>query len=396
MSHDLVEMPRFSTQERDLRWGRVREAMAARGISAIVTYPHTGHNSQWEADSRYLSHLGGGGSSTACVFPLEGDVTAFVLNRADFWATAQSWGVDVRNSERMSWSGPIIKRLKELGIDRHKIGISSLRGNLRAREGTITLTQWEELNKAFPNATFEDVSLMMGELRAVKSAEELATIRRATEITEAGVQAMIDAARPGVRDYEVHAALHYGMMKMGGELPTMVIYGSGPPPTHDAFIPTHRILQRGDMLANEVEGKYMGYSAQRVQPVVLGDPPAGWIEGMDKQRTIFNAALGRMKTGTAFGDIASYVNETAQELNCQVSLTMHGRGLGEDRPMLVGGAMTPDIAAYVLQSGNCFILKPSVRSEGGPAVNWGDTVVVTPEGGQRLGKQKHELAVVPC
>jgi Xaa-Pro aminopeptidase len=389
-------MPKFTLQERDQRWARVRKAMADRGIDAIIVYPHSGHNQQWEADARYLTHAGGGGSSTACVFPLEGDVTLISLNRPDFWARAQDWVTDVRPSDRFVWSTPIIKRLKELGIDRHKIGISSLRGNLRAREGTITLVQWEELNKAFPNATFEDVSLMMGELRAVKSAEELATMERATHITELGVHAMIEAARPGVRDYEVHAALHYGMMKAGGELPTMVIYGSGPAPSGDAFIPTHRVLQRGDMIDDEIEGKFMGYSAQRVQPVSLGDPPPGYLEAMDKQRTVFNAALERLRPGTRFGEVASAIEEVAQELNCKVSLTMHGRGLGEDRPMLVGGSMTDEAANYVLQEGNCFILKPNTRPAGGPGINWGDTVVVGAQGGRRLGKDKHELVVIPC
>jgi hypothetical protein len=65
----------------------------------------------------------------------------------------------------------------------------------------------------------------------------------------------------------------------------------------------------------------------------------------------------------------------------------------QDRPMLIGGAMTPEAASYVLQEGNAFILKPSVRTADGPAANWGDTVVVTPNGGRRLGKDKHELVV---
>jgi len=393
---EQVEMPRFSLQERDRRWARVRKTMADRDLACIVTYPHTGHNAQWEADSRYLSHCGGGGSSTACIFPLDADPTVIVLNRPEFWASAQNWVADVRPSKRMSWSEPIIERLKELGIDRQRIGISSLRGNVRAQEGTITLAQWEKLNAAFPNATFEDVSQLMGELRAVKSAEEIATLERATEITEAGVRAMIDAAKPGVRDFEVHAALYHGMMQRGCEVPTMVIYGSGPPPSHDAFIPTHRILQRGDMIANEIEGKFMGYSAQRVQPVALGEAPAGYLEAMDKQRKVFNVAMERMRAGTTFGEVAKAVDDTAEELNCKVSLTMHGRGLGEDRPVLVGGAMTPEAAGFVLQEGNAFILKPSVRPEGGPAASWGDTVVVTGNGARRLGKDQHELAIVPC
>ena len=237
---------------------------------------------------------------------------------------------------------------------------------------------------------------MMGELRAVKSAEEIAAIEKATAITEAGLKSAFEAARPGVTDHEVHAALYYGMLNAGSELPTMVIWGTGRPPAHDAFVPTHRVLERGDMFANEVEGKWMGYSAQRVQPAFLGEVAPGYLEAMDKQRTVFNAALGRFKPGTLFGEVASHVEEVAQDLGCRVSLTAHGRGLGEDRPMLVGGAMSPDIASYVLQEGNCFILKPAVRLPDGPGINWGDTITVTPQGGQRLGKDKHDIVVIPA
>ena len=63
----------------------------------------------------------------------------------------------------------------------------------------------------------------------------------------------------------------------------MVIWGTGRPPAHDAFVPTHRVLERGDMFANEVEGKWMGYSAQRVQPAFLGEVAPGYLEAMDNE-----------------------------------------------------------------------------------------------------------------
>lgn len=396
MSDEKQVMPRFSIEERGQRWGRVRTAMAERGVDVIVAFPHTGHNAQWEADSRYLTSVGGGGSSTGCVFPLDGEVTAITLNRPEFWAGMQDWVTDVRTSQHHTWSEPIVKRLQELGVDRHRVGISSLTGNVRAGDGTVTYKQWERLNEAFPNAAFEDVSAMMGELRAVKSSEELAVIQKATDITEAGLKSAFDAARPGITDHEVHAALMYGMLKAGSELPTMVIWGTGRPPAHDAFVPTHRVLERGDMFANEVEGKWMGYSAQRVQPAFLGEVAPGYAAAMEKQRMVFNAALGRFRPGTPFGDIASHVDEVAQDLGCRVSLTAHGRGLGEDRPMLVGGAMTPETASYMLQEGNCFILKPAVRLPDGPSINWGDTITVTSAGGRRLGKDQHEIVVIPA
>ena len=69
--------PRFSLAERDRRWKAVRALMAARGIDVIVAPQNTGHSMDFQADSRYLTHCGGGGDADiAAVFPLEGDVTA--------------------------------------------------------------------------------------------------------------------------------------------------------------------------------------------------------------------------------------------------------------------------------------------------------------------------------
>jgi hypothetical protein len=75
---------------------------------------------------------------------------------------------------------------------------------------------------------------------------------------------------------------------------------------------------------------------------------------------------------------------------------MHGRGLGEDRPLLVGGEMSPEIAEFVLQERQAFIVKPNFRPASGPGITWGDTVAVTPNGGRRLGKDPHQLVVIPC
>lgn len=254
----------------------------------------------------------------------------------------------------------------------------------------------QRLQDAFPNATFEDVTELVAEVRAVKSPEEMGCLERATAIIEAGFKAMADAARPGVLDHEVHAALYAALMRAGSEIPTMVLWGSGPPPVRDAFLPTRRPLQRGDMIANEVEAKYIGYAAQRVQPAFLGDPPKGLLDAMEKHRIVFGATTERMKPGARFGDIVRAVDDVAQEVGCRATLTLHGRGLGEDRPLLVGGDMSSDVADFVLQEGNAFIVKPNVRLPDGPGISWGDTVAVTPQGGRRLGKDPHQLLVLPA
>ncbi|HEX6512002.1 MAG TPA: aminopeptidase P family N-terminal domain-containing protein, partial [Chloroflexota bacterium] len=118
-----VDVPRLSTEERDRRWARVRQAMRDLGLAAILTPPNTGHWELFQADTRYLTSIGGNCSETACVFPLEGDVMAIVLNRPEFWLAAQGWVTDVRTPKRHTWSIPMIERLRELGLEGERIGV---------------------------------------------------------------------------------------------------------------------------------------------------------------------------------------------------------------------------------------------------------------------------------
>jgi Xaa-Pro aminopeptidase len=393
---DLLDMPRLSLAERDQRWGRIREAMDEQGLACIITPPHTGHWELYAANTRYLTHIGGNCSETSCVFPLEGDVMAIVLNRPEFWARAQEWVTDLRTPKHHHWATPMIERMNDLKLDGKKIGVVGLGGGVRTPEGTIAHEFFESFRRAFPNSTFEDVTVMLDMLRSVKSAEELTVMEKSAQIAEEAIKGFVEAAKPGVPDYQVYAGLYNRMLMAGGEVPTMVLWGSGSGQIRDAFLPTRRPLQPGDRIDNEIDGKYLGYVAQRVQPAVLGDAPAPLLKSMELQRTVFNAALERLKPGTRFGEIASAIADVAQELNVKANLTMHGRGLGEDRPLLVGGEMSPEIENFVLQEGNAFIMKPNVRPPDGPGVTWGDTVVVTPTGGRRLGKDPHEVVVIPC
>lgn len=393
---EKLDIPRLSLAERDRRWARVRRAMAERELACIVSPPNTGHWELFQADTRYLTGIGGNCSETACIFPAEDDVTAVVLNRPEFWAAAQDWVTDIRTPIHHTWAKPIIDRLRELNADDQRIGVVGLGGGVRTPEGTISWGLYERLREALPRARFEDVTVMMADLRAVKSPEELLCMERSTEIVEHALDVMAQVARPGVPDFEVYAEVYGALMKAGSEIPTMVLWGSGAGEVRDAFLPTRRPLAPGDHIDNEIEAKYLGYQSQRVQPAFLGEPPAAVLEAMAKHRQVFQAAQERLKPGVAFGEIARVIDDMARELGSKVRLTMHGRGLGEDRPLLVGGDMTDETASFMLQEGNTFIMKPRLQTPDGAAVTWGDIVTVTPAGGRRLGKGAHDILVIPC
>src|SRR5881409_3721095 len=229
---ELYPYPRFSLAERDRRWKAVRAKMAEQNIDVIVTPQNTGHSMDFQANTCYLSHCGGGGDADiAAVFPLEGEVTAIATSAAPRWPTVQDWTKDVREARR-SYGRVIVERLKELGVERGRIGITGL-GDVegtRTPEGTIFYGTWKQIREAFPNAELIDATAILDEVRYVKSEEEVHVLTKSMEINELALEAEIEAAKVGVKDWEVWAAVHYAMTRNGSELPIHCFWVSGKNP----------------------------------------------------------------------------------------------------------------------------------------------------------------------
>ena len=92
-----MNIPQLSIQERDRRYQIVRAEMAKRGIDVLILPANTGRWEQLQGDSRYLTSIGGFATEVFTVFPREGDVTAYIFNRAGWWKQAQKWVEDVRD-----------------------------------------------------------------------------------------------------------------------------------------------------------------------------------------------------------------------------------------------------------------------------------------------------------
>ena len=396
METELI--PQLSLEERDRRYRRVREEMARRGIDVLLLPANSGRWEQLQADSRYLSSIGGFATEIFTVFPREGEPTAYVFNRAAWWKRAQRWVADVRDG-RNQWAENAIERLKEFGFDTGTIGISGLAGLFRAPEGIIPYTTVTKLQETFPRAKIVNATEMMQELRAVKSAEEIALLERSAALIERMIATMKETARPGITERELYAAMTQTMLAGGGELPTLFFLGSGPEIAQSSFVPTSRRLQAGDRIVNEIEAKIGGYAAQAVAPLCLGDPAPEYRAMVELSAACFDAILGTMRPGVTFGALFDFYTQTIERRGggkyTWSHPMMHARGLGDDGPALLGDRDLERFRKIELQSGMVFILKPQVRSASGKGrASIGDTVVVTEAGARRLGKRELKLLVL--
>src|SRR5688572_11421404 len=236
-------IPQLSIQERDRRYKLVRAEMAKRGIDVLLLPANTGRWEQLQGDSRYLTTIGGFATEVFTVFPREGDVAAYIFNRAAWWERAQQWVTDVRDG-RNRWGQNAIERITELGLQRGTIGISGLAGLFRAPEGIIPYSSVKAIQDAFPQATIVNATELMQEIRAIKSAEEVSMLQRSAEIVEKTIEAMVEHANPGVSEKELYGAMVHAMLANGGELPTLFFLSAGPGLSNSSFVPTDYRIDR--------------------------------------------------------------------------------------------------------------------------------------------------------
>lgn len=400
--HGRYPYPRLSLAERDRRWALVREAMASRDLSVLITPNHSGHSTDFQANSRYLSHCGGGADADILVvFPLDGEVTVAATTANPRWTVTQDWVSDVREARRF-YSRVAVQRLRELDISTQRIGVTGLGRSTRTPEGTVCLELAHLLTREFPNATLVDATPMLNAIRQIKSDEEIAFLTQSTRLVDAAIDAEVAAARPGEYDFAVWAAANYAMMRRGSEATVHFNWISGSTPGRTLTRPSFRRLRRGDVILNEIEANWAGYRAQGVQPVAVRDCDAVYKELIKVQGAIHNALIEYMRPGVTVGEIAELcvrigekeTPSTGPAAGAVTRLAMHGRGLGEDGPIFTGTDPPVHQRRTALEANMVFIFKPTIRAaDDTHSIAWGDTIVVTSDGGRRLGTREHGIRI---
>jgi Xaa-Pro aminopeptidase len=390
--------------ERDRRWAAVRALMREEGIDVIVVPNNTGHSTDFQANARYLSHVGGGGDAdVSVVFPLEGEVTAVATSAAPRWPCVQDWTTDIREARR-AYGRATVERLKELKVDDARIGITGLGAGTRTPEGTILYGFWHAMRETFPRAEFVDATGLLDRVRFIKSDEEVDVLRKSTQLIEKGVQAKIDHAKVGAVDWEVWTAAMCAMMKHGSEIPVHQHWLSGKNPVRTLTRPMFRKLERGDMIIDELEASWIGYRSQVVQPVFVEVADPVHLELIKIQRDVFNSVMEILKPGITVRELseatekagAKSIPKSGLAAGAIANLTMHGRGAGDDGPIVTSHSRNARDLEVALQENMVLIFKPSAEVGEGAEKSictWGDTVVVTKSGGERLGTFAHDLAV---
>ncbi len=270
--------------------------------------------------------------------------------------------------------------------------------DIMAADGVLNYGSFAELTRLLPNATFVDATDVVGFVRYVKSDEEIACLRRAAAIAEAGIEEMAAEAHEGVDEAVLYARVTARLMELGSEhycraktdwssggyaLVTGLL---GEPRRRFTDAPIGRRLKEGTLITNEVNTSWGGIFAQEVQPILVGPIPEAWAVAVDVQREAFEAGLEKMAPGLTYLELVDHVRNTVRPpAGYRVIVIMHGQGTGEDGPLITERSDNEKLSGLRMEVGNTWVWKPIVVSDDGKVqYDFGGTVALTERGAERL------------
>lgn len=241
------------------------------------------------------------------------------------------------------------------------------------------------------DAALVDATAPFVALTSTKSELELERVRRAATHLDRGMEALAEAARPGVTERELRTAFATAVAHDDGGLNNAFISsapmtGAEPgAPLAWKSEPSTRRLRSGDVITTETSASWGGYHSQIHRPYAVdGEPTDAYREMFELAREVVEAMVDRLRPGNTSEDIYRAMSPIEASDYKLYDVGCHGYGNGYLHPFIGTegsnywpGADDPVTAAWTFERGMVIVVQPNLTTpDERRSLQLGTTVVV--------------------
>ncbi|MGG5818542.1 M24 family metallopeptidase [Falsiroseomonas sp. HW251] len=253
------------------------------------------------------------------------------------------------------------------------------------------------LQAILPDAVFLSATDILRELRVIKSAEEIETMREAGRRTEAAFAETLKHLRFGMTELDAIAEINHQMQRQGslGQTFTTSLYNTGP--DHPLLMGRRleswkRPIHPPCSVLFDFGASFDGLCYDYGRTVSFGEPSAEQIKVHRVVMQAQAAGIAALKVGTTAAQVDATARKVVEDAGYGPNFRHRlGHGIGWDvhePPFLTKS----DHA--VLREGMMFTVEPSILQDRSFSARVEDVIVARPNGGEKLTNGFQELLVV--
>ena len=252
-----------------------------------------------------------------------------------------------------------------------------------------SVTIYNAIREAFPEAEIVDAGKVMVELRSVKTENELACLREGYRIANIATEEVIKAIRPGMTELQMVGVAQKAVYEHGAEYEGLPMYVFSEASTRHAISrSSYREFQAGDIVQLNLSAKIDGYSAAIGYPICLGK-----LEGQRRDIVQFCREAHawtekQVKAGVFAADVAKgfykFYQDNGYEKN-YVYGPLHGTGIIE-----VEAPWCETSSDYYFKPNMCYQVDTYISADTF-GVRWEKGIAVTENGYQLLSPEIPEV-----
>jgi len=333
---------------------------------------------------RYVSNFWPIFERAACFIPAKGEPILAGAPEGNVYAREMSVWEDVRNIKEFACVSvpeeidyPLAKFSSLREIVGETLGGSKRLGLVGQRDMPAMIL--DRVAKVAPGLELVPCDELLQEMRIIKTAAEIACLRRAGEFACAGYEKLMAACVPGATELQAAGAAEGAARQAGAEFVPFMVFGSGPRTATIIGRATERVMHDGDMIMAAMAVQYQGYVATVEFPFVVGKATDGQRRFLAALFEAANVQLEYLRGGVIAGDMVRGVRDVFRKHKLSqydVYPPMHGIGLAEaespypdekaDYALLAGMCVNSDISLFGHPDGSNRIEEGFVITDSGP------------------------------
>ncbi len=382
----MQAIPRTEYGERMERFQRnIREA----GLDAALVHS----NEADFANVRYLTEYWPTFESAGVFVPAKGNPVLIIGPESEAYAQGRSvipniaMMVEYRESADPEYPGIPVANYAQ-------VVKTAMRGRALKKLGLVgfsimPLPVYFSLQREFPGVELARADDTLVSLRSIKSANEIKLMKKAYQISELAIDAILGEMRPGMTELQVIGIAQREIYKNGGEYEGHALYCfCGPGTKHAISRPTHNKIKRNEIIQLNIGARVGGYSSSVGVPCSIGKLPPR------KKRLVEFGLEAHLKTldlvqgGKEASEVVRQYEEFVEHRGFKQHMLYgpcHGIGMMEvERPWIESSS------TYALQENMTFQVDTFFQDTDF-GLRWENGVRVTKSGVERLSKKFQHL-----